>query len=833
MAYLFLMHTIRILTIDQDKTIKKRLLKSFFSFSLIISFIAWAFAFFLFEPALWYGVRSGIRNILAYLKVTAEYGTPENLLRSSFPHLIIFNLTKIPHNASILIKSINPYFALLAFFGLLASLKRFYFNTIKIAFLPLLFTGILFLTKPLLAGEYLLHPIPYIYIFTGIGCITFFYSKKRRYIKTLLGILFLSLTIFYGLYIGLSEANYFSLGNVTLYTRDWVKKNLNGQNFRIKKHVIMTQPHKPVPSGTCNVFIVNGRSYVKTKNDILLKRFQIEKEKPLLYHLRPQRIDVFAKKGKDFTGVPKVPACPVPLLPLKKTLFTRFLNGVNFNPSYNTFFLAPRKIYAWTIFSKHEVKFFKCIVQNGYATNHIRMGDKTYSFLPFEKKTVKIPLKKLFPWKSPFRYNFTVKPHWETILEFPAAITPNNIKSIKTTNFRAPIDDNRSKIKRLFKQLFNYDFRYLSSQITREVPVIGQKVFTTVGQDILVKKYQTPWHTPIFLKKGSYKLKIPGMICFTGKGRIQIAVVTADRRYLLKKTFSKEELDLSYKTKSPNFYHIQLRFRTRRDVFVSFVIKSSANTCINLKAVFFKTDYLKMLKNEVNNRLIDDYIRSTNIAGCLSLYEKLDPEDLNSNESSRLAEIFYKNGKLSLAKYWYEIAQTKNPIDKSYVKKLITIYKALGNFKKVYKYSKLLDTLKSIRFTDDACFETGYALIGFILPEKFSTTEPIHIKLFLKLPNISAEQCVFLSFEKDGNFYFGKDFGLDTAEKFGEIYKISGSIHVPKKIPQGIYKAFFTFRIPKTNYRYENFVKGKASNKRRVFLEQLEQLTIPVRTIFY
>ena len=818
MVYLFLMHAFWSFTINKkSQPIYTRLVKLFLSPYLFLSIIVWAASFYLFEPVLWHNISYGIKNIFAYLKVTAAYGIPTSQ-QSDFFHRFVFNLKNIPRNLLVLVESINPYFAFLAFIGFFVSFKKSSPDTIKIILLPLLFTGILLFTKPTVAEEYLLHPLPYIYVFTGMGCIVFFHLFPFKHLKALLGLPLLLFTLLYGSYIGFSEAKYFSLGNVTLYAKNWVGKNLRDQPFEIQKGVHLTRPSTHNPKNKCDVFIVKERFYTKTQNDILIKRFQIEKNKPLLHHLRPQSIAVFAKLGGDFTGKPIIPPCPIPLLSPERKNFTRFLNGINFDPTYNIYLLAPRKTYAWTIFSEHRMRSLTCSLQNGYATNKILINNKVYSLLPFEKRVVKIPLKELFPWRSPYRYIFSVKPLWRAILEF--GTSPANTLNAQKINRLQPISNNRPEIKKLFKRLFNYDYKYLRTLTAKEIPFEKEKNITLSKNH--VKKYQTPLNTPIFLKKGFYKLKISTAIYFTGKKEIQIAIVTASHRHILKKTLSVNELNLYFKTVFPHFYHIQIPFHVQKDIFAFFVIEADTNTCINLKKIIFKTDYLKMLKSKINKHYLLRSINSKNINKCTSLASLIDPEELSSKQSAKLAKLFYKNNKLSLAKRWYEIALAKNPIEKTYIKRLITICKTLEDSKVITKCEKALINLNNFQLIHDAHFETGFALKGISIPQKCSKSEPLNIHLFLKLPNISREQSAFLSFEKKGNFYFGKDFSLLQAKKSGEIYEIHGKIQIPPNLPPGNYNVFFTFRIPKHNYFYRLISESIITNRRKYFLSKIE-----------
>jgi hypothetical protein len=43
----------------------------------------------------------------------------------------------------------------------------------------------------------------------------------------------------------------------------------------------------------------------------------------------------------------------------------------------------------------------------------------------------------------------------------------------------------------------------------------------------------------------------------------------------------------------------------------------------------------------------------------------------------------------------------------------------------------------------------------------------------------------------------------------GELRHIDGTIQIPQNIPSGTYDVYFTFRIPKTDYRYHLVKENK------------------------
>jgi len=97
----------------------------------------------------------------------------------------------------------------------------------------------------------------------------------------------------------------------------------------------------------------------------------------------------------------------------------------------------------------------------------------------------------------------------------------------------------------------------------------------------------------------------------------------------------------------------------------------------------------------------------------------------------------------------------------------------------------------------------------------------VEVKFYLYLPAVSPDQSVFLAFEKEGNFYFGKDFSLFAIKTKGELSEISGSLAIPKGIPSGKYKVYFTFRMPKTDFRYRILKFNKIENKRKVLIKEI------------
>ena len=100
--------------------------------------------------------------------------------------------------------------------------------------------------------------------------------------------------------------------------------------------------------------------------------------------------------------------------------------------------------------------------------------------------------------------------------------------------------------------------------------------------------------------------------------------------------------------------------------------------------------------------------------------------------------------------------------------------------------------------------------------------KPIQIKMYLRLPKIDNIHTAFLFFKKDKNFYFGKDFRLLNAKPVGEFYSVQDKIQVPPSIPCGLYSLYFTFRIPKSDFRYKVIEEnGKIGKKDCILIKKI------------
>ncbi len=191
---------------------------------------------------------------------------------------------------------------------------------------------------------------------------------------------------------------------------------------------------------------------------------------------------------------------------------------------------------------------------------------------------------------------------------------------------------------------------------------------------------------------------------------------------------------------------------------------------------------------------------------------------LNSNQLFEIGAYYFKKDDWSYAVTWLKKAYAQNPIYKEPLKMLATCYENLGARDKSQKYLANLKTLQKLHY-GPFWFEDGGSLEAYTFSNDIKNT--IKVNFFLHPPSTFWGCTIFLSFFKDGNFYFGRDIGLTHFKPAGELYEFKGKISTPPNLPQGTYKVYFTFRIPFRDYRYRIFKDGKLSNITKTFLGNL------------
>ena len=238
-------------------------------------------------------------------------------------------------------------------------------------------------------------------------------------------------------------------------------------------------------------------------------------------------------------------------------------------------------------------------------------------------------------------------------------------------------------------------------------------------------------------------------------------------------------------------------YGTRLDTPYSLLKKYYTKSSVYSDLYFIKYKYLI-------NLIAIRYWLKTHRPSAKVLLNEIDPYSLDFDTVRQVGNQLYINQDYKNAAYWLKAAVLKKPIDKNSLKKLVKIYR--NRDKKEYEkwlnaYNKLKQT-----FVATYVFEKGNTFEGILIKKKTSQKrETISLSIYLDPLNpfdININHTAFISFEKDGNFYFGKDFSLNEIRPLGEIYEIKGSIPIPPNIPAGQYNVYFTFRIPKSDYRY-------------------------------
>ena len=816
MLYLVIIHTYKSFKDMKEQRLIKKSFYSLFSPYLGLSFLLWALSFYATEPILWDNLSKGISHISQYLKVTALWGVPEKFYGKQL-EVFFINIKWIPRNLKLLFQTANPYFMLLAIIGVLFSKRELFPVALKVFLLPFLLVIILFFTKHYVGEEFLFNSLPLIYIISGLGFLNIYKILSKKRFGKVLGIFMLVATIFYGLYTGFSEAAFFSIGNIQYYATSWVNSNLPGKCIFSLSNPFYSKKEYCHKNETPVLFIDSDlkKKYSPRPEDIILKYFQLEKNKSPVPQLLEHKIYIYAKKGRDFTQIPIIPRCPVPHRPVIKTHFVRFMNGVDFDPGYNSFFLTSFREYRWLLISKSKMKSISLLVINCNKPNNIQINNnmKEISLLPFEKKLLKIPLTPSFPWRSPYLYGFKVHTHQGHILLKLIDTHQNNINTDMKLSTPSHFDES-------FKAAYHYSFKYLAPLLEKEIPLKQVKDFKTLDPIMAAKAFEgfcVLNASPVFLERGYYICEITTQISINHKSRVHYYILSPPD-ILAHNSITNKDLS-SYKTNLPFTYKITIPFKTNRDTLVVFMATHQGKVLENILKVTFKTNFYKMEKEKNDQKLVSQFLSSH----ALSLNKKIDaidPESINSVKASRLGNIYYKNHDYKRAERWFKAACSKNPIEKTYLISLSKLYKKTGNIKNIKGIKQKLAFLKRFTYIN-CCFETGLVLNAYRIPSEAHVGELLPIRAYLTLPNISGNQSVFFSFEKDGNFYFGKDFSLFYAKSTGELRFIDGTIQVPKKIPIGTYNIFFTFRIPNMNYHYHLIKENKQLRIKKVLIGKI------------
>ncbi len=799
---------------------KEPLFLTLFSPSLVISVLCWGLGFYLTEPALWNNLSQGLHNIQKYLEVASTYGVPSKPTESHI-RFILYAFKRIPENFMILIRSANPLFFFLSIIGVIFSAKKFPQKALKIALLPAIFFIILLFTKPFLAEEYLLHPLPFLYIFSSLGLYAlylFFSTKKLKIIYHI----FLVTLVIYSLYITLWEIRYFSLGNIRYFAQTWAGTNLKGQCVSATPGTI-NSPLSYHHNEYCPIHAATDLEYEFKPNYIVLKTFQLEGPRPLLHHLREYKIFIYTKKGKLFTEKPLIPTCPIPHLPAKKSHFVRFMNGINFDPSYNKFLLLPHTTYDWLLVSKPIIKSLNFNMINSNIYNTIKIGkNKTIRMLPFEKKDVRVLIHPLFPWCSPYLYRLKIQNGYGVTL-LNLAFGKKNHMPLKTLKIKN-INPGEISFSKYFIEKYHYDFRYLRPFLSVRIPTKTQTNFNHIDPTVrkLIKNNSCFLNIhPIFLEKGFYKFEGIINACFNDKMNSSYIsfYVLSPPQILAKARFSKRDFtDLKIPFR-PATYKFVIPFEIKKSAMVVFCATHPNNVSERILNLTLKADFRKIEKVKYERGIILDFLSNSSSIPP-KLLQKIDVKVVNSHDAFLIGKVFLKKHNYKMAKKWLNTACNKNPLNINYLESLLNVLTATRDIKKAAQIREKLQSLKGYCF-EKWEFQTGLSLNAYKIPSSAQRGDKISVSLLLTLPHISGDQTLFISCLKKGNLYFGKDFSLYDARKYGELYMLNGTISIPKKMPRGVYKIYLTFRIPKINYFYKLIEPKNQTNNHMVLLKEI------------
>jgi len=668
----------------------------------------------------------------------------------------------------------------------------------------------------------MLHPLPFIYILSAVGIYSLIekFSRYGTAGKTL-SYMFTLTVILYGMYIGFWEVRYFSLGSIRYHSQVWADQNL--KSLCIKTHYgTFTPPSLCRNPSPCPLKADRGKDYKPEPRNIILKEFCLEKQKPLLHHLRGHKILVYVKKGNNFSKMPVIPAYPIPHLPTCKNHFVRFLNGINFNPDYNTRLLGPFRVYYWSLVSNSKIKLIKCLLINGNTKTEVRIynGFKKIELLPFERKLIKIPLTSSFPWISPYLYHFNVRTHHGYVLFklIPKQKNSENLNILLNPTYH---------FDKFFKKTYHYNSKYLQPFLKKKIYLrkVNNPVLTSLLFHSSKKAYENPCllnKNPIFLERGGiYICEITARICLKEKSNICFYLFSLPET-LGQIILTKQNLS-HYKTHSPFTYKIRLPFKTKRDTMITFLATHQGEAFENILSITLKSDFYKIEKEKYYLKLVSRFI-TTHQSSFRPLDEKLDNipcELIDSGKAFKIGDIYLREKDYKRAKKWFEIASSKNPINESYLLALREIYAKTGDVEKTRKINKRISSLQNFH-RGSWNFETGLTLNAVRLPQSIQRGTKINVRMYLTLPAISGDQSAFFSFKRNRSFYFGKDFSLLNAMPKGDLYLINGTIRIPEKIPSGTYKVYFTYRIPKIDYRYHAMKNGKVLKSKSVFIEEVK-----------
>ena len=827
LGYLFLMHVYRIHR-QEVKKLPSSLLRAVLSYKLLLSGIFWAISFYAFEPIFWLDFFKAIHYIRQYLHTAAYTATPPYLkTHGGLFYFLLYSLKTMPHNLWIFARSVHPLILLLAVTGVIIPGKEHRSKINRIALLPALILLILFATKPLIGAEFLLHILPFVYVLAAVGLFRIQSLLLSLSPKPLKPFAFLPLGIVLAacLYASLYEITFFGLGNIRYHAEQWAKSNLKGQCLQTGPHTIHWDKRiceKKPPAAR----VQYSKTFFTTgAKDIVLKSFNCEKTKPLIHLIRGYKIRVLGTED-FFDAPPVIPPVPAPLFPAEKSSFTRFLNGIDLNPSYNSFLLHPQTTYTWTFVSENPIRTLNVQLANGDDINAIRSNSlpEPVTLLPYEHRRIHLILSPRFPWRSPYFYTVSLRTDHFLSLRFPSSgnsyrqpLPPARLSPQKAFSIlRRTVSGSEEMFQKTFRSLFHYNFDLLKPFLSVSIPTIALSRSST--PNVFFKgehpnDYYLWTKHPLFFPKGDYTLELEGDIILNGKSSVTLGIA-ALKGYLCKRKFT-----TGHDGQLIPLHSLKIPFRVDDDTPARFVLIVENNGKVLLNKIKITALFQKIFRRSLQRKILLDYINGK-IKIPLDVIETFKPADFPWEIRYGTATTLLSHGLQKEAQRWLLSAISANPLDLNSYRALENTYRLLGFPDEAEFVTRQVKKVKEIQ-QGPWRFETGLTLQGLSLPDHGRAGKSLPVHLYLSLPAFNGNQTAFIFFEHDNNFYFGKDFSLLEGKRFGVFYKFSGAIPVPPDLSPGDYKVHFTFRIPKRDYRYHLMKNGETTSSRKCFIKTI------------
>ena len=824
LGYLFLMHVYRIHK-QEEKKLPSSLLQAVLSYKLLLSGIFWAISFYAFEPIFWLGFFKAIHYIRQYLHTAAYTATPPYLkAHGGIVSFLAYSLKTMPHNLWIFARSAHPLVLTLALIGVIAPNRKHRSRINRIALFPILILVILFGTKPLIGAEFLLHILPFVYLLAGIGLFVLQASLLSIFPKVLKPLTFLPLGIVIATcaYSCLYEITYFKLGNIRYHAEQWAKSNLKGQCVITGHHTIYWDKKTCEKNSPVARVIYSKSSFPPHSNDVVLKSFNCERTKPLIHLIRGYKIRIYGTPS-FFDKDPTIPSLSTALFYTRKVHFTRFLNGIDLNPSYNTFLLHPQTTYSWTFISTRPHLSFSMLLINGDNLNTIRSNSlpTPATLLPYEHRQIHLALSPRFPWRSPYIYTLSIRSGRALVLRFllkndTSASTSRrlNRKEIIAILKEGKLE-RKATAQKLFRSVFHYDSRLLEPFLRLTIPS-ASLAKTSTPSPYFKKQHADDYclwtQHPIFFAKGDYILEIDGDLILNNRSIITIEIAALNGP-LCRKIFSLSE---GGKQTFP-LHPLKIPFHVSADTPAHFVATVRGHGRMILNTVSIRIPFFLTFKKQLQGKLLQDLKEDE---GPLEIIETFDPDDFSWETQYKTAIWLLSHHRRDAAVKWLASTVRANPLCLKAYKQLEEIYRAQGDPMKANVIATKRKAFERFRH-GPRTFETGLALQGISLPDSGSRGAKVPVQLVLSLPVYNGTQTAFLSFERKGNFFLGKDFNLLEGKRLGSLFLFSGHIPIPPTLKPGDYKVFFTFRIPETDYRYHLLRHGEKTRDKKCFIKSV------------